>query len=116
MGRLFAPFSAVAADESLFNRAGRIHAGGLVAVSERNRMIADPYTRLLVARDQVNQAAAVVIASTEAAQELGIDPRRWVYLHGYSKRQGARDHEPRGSRRMPGRRGSPVAKRWPRRA
>ena len=39
----------------------------------RNRMIADPYTRLLVARDQVNQAAAVLIASTDAAQELGID-------------------------------------------
>ena len=48
-------------------------------------MIADPYTRLLVARDQVNQAAAVLIASTEAAQELGIDPQKWVYLHGYSK-------------------------------
>jgi acetyl-CoA C-acetyltransferase len=56
----------------------------LVATSERNRMIADPYTRLLVARDQVNQAAAVLIASTQAAQELGIDRSKWVYLHGYS--------------------------------
>ena len=57
----------------------------LVTVGERNRMIADPYTRLLVARDQVNQAAAVLIASTEAAQELGVDPGKWVYLHGYSR-------------------------------
>jgi acetyl-CoA C-acetyltransferase len=47
-------------------------------------MIADPYTRLLVARDQVNQAAAVLIASKEAAEQLGIERSRWVYLHGYS--------------------------------
>ena len=60
--------------ESVFDCPGRVHAGALVAVTERNRMIADPYTRLLVARDQVNQAAAVLIASAGAAQELGIDP------------------------------------------
>jgi acetyl-CoA C-acetyltransferase len=87
MGRLFAPFSAVAATNPYSTAPVAYTPETLVAVGERNRMIADPYTRLLVARDQVNQAAAVLIASTEAARELGIDPAKWVYLHGYSRVQ-----------------------------
>ncbi|HJY39491.1 MAG TPA: acetyl-CoA acetyltransferase [Steroidobacteraceae bacterium] len=85
MGRLFAPFSAVAAANPYSTAPVAYTPEQLVTVTERNRMIADPYTRLLVARDQVNQAAAVLIASAGAAQELGIDPAKWVYLHGYSK-------------------------------
>jgi acetyl-CoA C-acetyltransferase len=85
MGRLFAPFSTVAAKNPYSTAPVEYSAEALVAVSERNRVISDPYTRLLVARDQVNQAAAVLIASTDAARELGIDPGKWVYLHGYSR-------------------------------
>jgi len=85
MGRLFAPFSAVAAANPYSTAPVAYTPEALGAVGERNRVIADPYTRLLVARDQVNQAAAILIASTEAAQELGIDPQKWVYLHGYSR-------------------------------
>ena len=84
MGRLFAPLSAVAATNPYSTAPVAYTAETLVAPTERNRIIADPYTRLLVARDQVNQAAAVLIASTQAAQELGIDRSKWVYLHGYS--------------------------------
>src|SRR5688572_33506815 len=84
MGRLFAPFSAVAVMNP-YSTAPVAHTPeALITVSERNRMIADPYTRLLVARDQVNQAAAVLICSEEAAEQLGIDRSKWVYLHGYS--------------------------------
>jgi acetyl-CoA C-acetyltransferase len=85
MGRLFAPFSTVAASNPYSTAPVAYTAEALITVSERNRMIADPYTRLLVARDQVNQAAAVLVASTSAARELGIDPQQWVYLHAYSR-------------------------------
>jgi acetyl-CoA C-acetyltransferase len=84
MGRLFAPFSAAAANNPYSTAPVAYSPETLVTVTERNRMIADPYTRLLVARDQVNQAAAVLIASKEAAEQLGIERSRWVYLHGYS--------------------------------
>jgi acetyl-CoA C-acetyltransferase len=84
MGRLFAPFSAVAAANPHSTAPVAYTPEALITVSERNRMIADPYTRLLVARDQVNQAAAVLIASEEAAEQLGVDRSKWVYLHGYS--------------------------------
>jgi len=45
-------------------------------------MIADPYPRFVVARNQVNQAAAVLLASVGAAQRLGVARDKWVFLHG----------------------------------
>jgi acetyl-CoA C-acetyltransferase len=85
MGRLFAPFSAVAAANPYSTAPVAYSAEQLITVSERNRLIADPYTRLLVARDQVNQAAAALITSVAVARELGIDESKWVYLHGYAR-------------------------------
>jgi acetyl-CoA C-acetyltransferase len=36
----------------------------------------------VVARDQVNQSAAIVLASVAEARRLGVPEDRWVYLHG----------------------------------
>lgn len=82
MGNLFAPFTKVAAGNP-FSAAPEVRdASELTTVSERNRIICDPYTRYLVARDYVNQAAAVLLMSVQTAQRLGIDPSKWVFLHG----------------------------------
>ena len=53
-------------------------------VTGANRMICDPYPRLLVARDQVNQGAANIVMSVAAARRLGVPEEKWVYLHGHS--------------------------------
>ncbi|SBS79090.1 Enoyl-CoA hydratase/carnithine racemase [uncultured Mycobacterium sp.] len=82
MGALFAPFSTIAAHNP-YSAAPQEHsARELIDVSERNRIIADPYTKYLVARDLVNQGAAVLLASVQTARELGVDESRWVFLHG----------------------------------
>jgi len=82
MGRLFAPFTKIAAANP-FSAAPEEHsAEELVTVTERNRMIADPYPRFLVARDQVNQGAAVLLTSVESARRLGVPQSKWVFLHG----------------------------------
>jgi hypothetical protein len=47
-------------------------------------MICDPYPRLLLARDQVNQGAAVLLMSVEAARRLGVPQEKWVYLRGHA--------------------------------
>ncbi|THD62883.1 acetyl-CoA acetyltransferase [Phenylobacterium sp.] len=82
LGRLFAPFTQVAArnPEAWFPTART--AEELVEVSEKNRMIGFPYPKLLNAIMEVDQSAAVILASADKARELGVPEDRWVYLHG----------------------------------
>jgi len=84
MGELFAPFTRVAAANPYSAAPLERTAEDLATVTERNRMIADPYPRYLVARDQVNQGAAVLLTSVAEARRLGIAEDRWVYLHGHA--------------------------------
>ncbi|WP_420871719.1 acetyl-CoA acetyltransferase [Gordonia hongkongensis] len=84
MGELFAPFTEVAAANPHSAAPTARTADELVTVTPENRIVSDPFTRYIVARDQVNQAAAVVVMSVRAAQAAGVDPAKWVFLHGHS--------------------------------
>ncbi|MFT3899308.1 MAG: acetyl-CoA acetyltransferase [Gordonia sp. (in: high G+C Gram-positive bacteria)] len=85
MGELFAPFTDVAAQNPLSAAPTKRTADEIATVTEKNRMVADPFPRFVIARDQVNQGAAVLLMSVRRARELGIDPSRWVFLHGHAK-------------------------------
>jgi acetyl-CoA C-acetyltransferase len=82
MGRLFAPFTNVAAGNPHAMSRDVHSPESLATVSAGNRLTSDPYTRRLVARDQANQGAAVLIASAERALELGVPEDRFIYLRG----------------------------------
>lgn len=84
MGELFAPMSTIAAANPYSAAPTERSAHELATVTESNRMLSEPFTRLIVARDQVNQAAACVVMSVATATALGIDPDRWVFLHGHA--------------------------------
>jgi len=84
MGELFAPFTKVAAGNPFAAAPVERTVDELITVSERNRMISEPYPRLLVARDQVNQGAAALLMSVEPARRLGVPEENWVYLHGHA--------------------------------
>jgi acetyl-CoA C-acetyltransferase len=84
MGELFAPFTRVAARNPHAAAPTERSAAELATPTERNRPIADPYTRFLVARDQVNQAAAVLVVSVRTAEQLAIPREKWVFLHGHA--------------------------------
>ncbi len=84
MGALFAPFTEVAAANPFAASPVRRSATELVRLSEANRLIAEPYPRYLVARDQVNQGAAVLLASIAAARRLGVPEERCVFLAGHA--------------------------------
>jgi acetyl-CoA C-acetyltransferase len=43
------------------------------------------YTSSMIARDGVNQAAALLLCSVGKARELGIDESQWVFLHGMAE-------------------------------
>ncbi len=82
MGRLFAPFTKVAAGNPHAMSREVYTAEQLATVTERNRLTSDPYPRRLVARDQTNQGAAVLLTSVGQARVLGVPEDRFIYLHG----------------------------------
>ena len=82
MGRLFAPFTKVAASNPHAMSRDVHSAEDLATVTKSNRLTSDPYPRRMVARDQANQGAAVLMSSVGKARALGVPEDRWVYLHG----------------------------------
>ncbi|MBD2842812.1 acetyl-CoA acetyltransferase [Erythrobacter rubeus] len=84
IGELFAPFTKVAAANPHAAAPVERTAEELAEVTERNRIVAEPYTRMTVARDQVNQAAAIIIASAGTARALGVPKDKWVHIHAVS--------------------------------
>jgi acetyl-CoA C-acetyltransferase len=81
IGKLFEPFTRIAAANPHSAAPTLRSAEELAALNERNRLVAEPYGRLVVARDQVNQGAAVVLASAGEARRLGVPEGRWVHVH-----------------------------------
>ncbi len=84
MAELFSPMSKVAAKNPFSSSPVERSVSELVTVTAENRMICDPYPRLMVARDTVNQGAAALLMSVAAARRLGVAEGKWVYLHGHA--------------------------------
>jgi acetyl-CoA C-acetyltransferase len=84
MAELFAPFSKVAAKNPFSSSPVERSVEEIETVTDENRMICDPYPRFMVARDTVNQGAAAVLMSVEAARRLGVPEEKWVYVRGHA--------------------------------
>lgn len=82
LGRLFEPFSRTAAQNPYaWFRTPRT-ASEIATPTPENRYIGYPYTKYMNAIMDVDQGAALIVTSVEAARRLGIDESRWVYLWG----------------------------------
>ena len=83
-GALYAEFARVAESNSLAWSHGQPAktAEEITTVSARNRMICLPYPLLMNAFNTVNLAGAVLLTSTEYAEELGVTKDRWIYPLG----------------------------------
>lgn len=84
MGALFSRFSAVAAVNPHAWFPKERSADEIATEGADNRMVGFPYTKYLNAIIQVDQSAAVIVASSAKADELGIAHEKRVYLHGCS--------------------------------
>ena len=87
---LWARYAAVAADNPSSWLGRRYTAGDIARATPDNRLIAWPYTKLMVANPMVNQGAAVILTSLAVARAAGIDPAAMIYPIG-----GAAADEPR---------------------
>jgi len=79
IGELWSGFSDVAASNPYAWIRQARSAEEITEVSEANRMIAYPYTKLLTANMQVDQGAALLVCSVAAARAAGVAEDRWVF-------------------------------------
>jgi acetyl-CoA C-acetyltransferase len=83
LGELLAPFTELAAaNPNAWFRVGR-SADEIITATPENRIVGYPYTKYMVSIMDVDMAAAVMLASHEAADALGVPPERRVYLRGW---------------------------------
>jgi acetyl-CoA C-acetyltransferase len=81
IGSLWSRFSQVAAaNPSAWIRQSR-SAEEIVTVGPENRMISFPYPKLCTANLQVDQGAAYIVCSLDAARAAGVPEERWVFPH-----------------------------------
>jgi acetyl-CoA C-acetyltransferase len=83
LGQLFAPMTKVAASNPYAWFPTERTADELATPSADNRMVAYPYTKLLVSVMDVDLACAVVLVSHARANDLGVPLDQRVYLHGW---------------------------------
>src|SRR3954468_23480246 len=91
-GKLWARFSQTAAGnpQSWMKRA--VSADEIITPSADNRLIAWPYTKLMVANPTVNMGGAVLMTSLARAREAGIPDHRLIHIHGGASAEEPRDY------------------------
>ena len=78
---LWARFSEVAEGNPSAWLRQRFSAEEIATPSARNRMVGFPYTKLMNANDAVDQGAALILCSAEAARRLAVARERWIFPH-----------------------------------
>ncbi len=87
IARLWSRFSQVAAANP-FAWIRRAYTPEEIATpSSGNRLVADPYTKLLTANIQVNLGTGLILTSARAATDAGVPSDRWVFIHSGAQAQ-----------------------------
>ena len=81
-GAAYERISAVAATNPFAWGRKAFSADEITTVSDDNRMICWPYTKRMVANNNVNAAAAVLMTTLAAARAAGIPEDRIIHVHG----------------------------------
>ncbi|MFV0644278.1 MAG: acetyl-CoA acetyltransferase [Sphingomonadaceae bacterium] len=88
-GRIWELFSQVADSNANAWLHKAVSSQEIITASEKNRPIAYPYNKLMVANSSVNQGAAFIVTSVGEARRRGIAEDKWIYVGN-----GAAAHEP----------------------
>ncbi|MGW1737829.1 acetyl-CoA acetyltransferase [Nocardia sp. NPDC001965] len=87
IGRLFAPFSRVAAANPLSAVRTARTPEQLSTPTDRNPIIWAPYPKSVIAREKVNLGAAILLMSAGAADAAGVPEANRVFLRGHADLQ-----------------------------
>lgn len=77
----WAPYSQVAADNPYAWSQQPMDPSEVLTPTPQNRLITSPYPKSMNANISVDQGAALLITSVQAAQDAGIPRDRWVFVH-----------------------------------
>ncbi len=83
IGELLSPFTTVAAANPDAWYRTRRTAQDIATVRADNRLVGYPYTKYMISVMDVDMAAALVVATDDAAEALGVPKERRVYLEGW---------------------------------
>jgi len=81
IAELWSGFSRVAAERGGGVRGREVPVDEFVSPQGRNAWLASPYTKWHCSQMNVDQAAALIVCSAEAARRLGVARDRWVFPH-----------------------------------
>ena len=79
IAKLYAGFSQVAANNPRAWAREVASATDIRNATDKNAMLAYPYTKKFNSQWNVNQAAAILVCSAAKAKALGLDSARWIY-------------------------------------
>jgi acetyl-CoA C-acetyltransferase len=85
IARLWSRFSEVAEGNPAAWSRIRLSPETIETPTPGNRIISWPYTKLMNSNNSVEQAAAVIVCSVEAARRHGVPEDRWVFLRSGSE-------------------------------
>ena len=91
-GRLWSTYSAVAAENPNSWLKRHVSSDEITTPSPDNRLIAWPYTKLMVANPMVNMGGAVLLTSLAKAREAGISEDRLIHIWGGASAEEPRDY------------------------
>src|SRR5205809_4791599 len=91
-GQLWSTYSAVAAENPHAWLKRRFTADEITTPSPDNRLIAWPYTKLMVANPTVNMGGAILMTSLARTREAGIADDRVIHIHGGASAEEPRDY------------------------
>ncbi|GAB0108361.1 hypothetical protein JMUB6875_73760 [Nocardia sp. JMUB6875] len=81
VAELWSRLSAVAAGNPHAWQPQEFSAAQIAAVTDANRMVSTPYTKLECANLTVDMASGIIVASAAAAEAAGVPQDKWVFLH-----------------------------------
>jgi acetyl-CoA C-acetyltransferase len=82
IGKLYEQFSKVAANNPYTSGDEKLSTQEISTPTPSNRIINHPYTKYMCSNPFVDLSGAVLMTSQEYAEELNIEPSKWVYLMG----------------------------------
>ncbi|MGB3488673.1 MAG: acetyl-CoA acetyltransferase [Xanthobacteraceae bacterium] len=91
-GHLWSVYSSVASQNPNAWLKRAVPAEEIVTPTPDNRLIAWPYTKLMVANPSVNQSAAILVTSLTKAREAGIADDKMIHIWGGASAEEPRDY------------------------